>query len=242
MKLRLVTYNIHKGVGADRHLDLARIAEVVNHHRPDIVCLQEVLWAPVAEGHATQPKKLYDAIGLEHAIVGLNCTRRMGTYGNMTLSRFPIAEHENIDLTLVFQKPRAMLYTRFDLPHATLHLFNAHLGLSAFERRLQTREMAEEVLRLAQGHDAVIVAGDLNDWRHLLFTQVLEAHGFRCAAGHAGDPGHATYPSWFPVGALDKVFVRGAVKRARASPSRLALARVASDHLPLVADIEIDLR
>ena len=75
---------------------------------------------------------------------------------------------------------------------------------------------------------------------HRLYPHVLHEAGFRCVIGDADDPGHATYPSWYPLGALDKVFVRGAVRTARAHPSRLALARVASDHLPLVAEIEVD--
>lgn len=240
MRVRLVTYNIHKGVGADRRLRLDRIAEVVRHYQPDVVCLQEVLWAPVAEGHLTQPRALAEAIGLPHGVIALNCARRMGVYGNMTLSRFPIEEHENLDVTIAFKKARSALYTKLRLPHATLHVLNAHFGLSALERRWQAREVAEETKRLVQGREAVVLAGDLNDWRHRLFAQVLEAEGFRCAIGDAADPGHATYPSWFPVGALDKVFVKGAIQRPRALPSRLKLARVASDHLPVVAELVVE--
>jgi endonuclease/exonuclease/phosphatase family metal-dependent hydrolase len=242
VKVRLVSYNVHKGVGTDRHLRIDRIAEVVRHYDPHVVCLQEVIWSPVAEGHRTQPQALADAIGLPHAVIALNCHRLRGTYGNMTLSRFPFELHENLDLTVSFKKPRAALYTRIRLPHAPLHVFNAHLGLAGFERIRQMRELVADTPRVAPPVEAVVYAGDMNDWRHKLYASVLAGAGFRCAVGDADDPGHATYPSWFPIGALDKVFVRGAVRSVHAHPSRLALARVASDHLPVIAEIEVDPR
>ena len=242
MKLRLVTYNIHRGVGTDGKLRIARIAEVVRHYDPHIVCIQEVIWPRVGHDGRTQPAALAEAIGLPHAVVGLNCHRRLGTYGNMTLSKFPIETHENIDLTMSFRIARAALYTLIRTPRAPLHVFNLHLGLAASERLGQMRELVADTPRVAPGDEAVVYAGDMNDWRHRIFPRVLEASGFRCAVGDADDPGHATFPSRFPLGALDKVFVRGAVKEGRAHPSRLALARVASDHLPVIVDLEVEPR
>jgi len=242
VKLRLVTYNIHKGVGTDRRLRLDRIAEIVRHYDPHVVCLQEVTWAAARAGHKTQPQTLAAATGLPHAVVGINCLRWTCVYGNMTLSKFPIESHENLDLTVPFQKSRGVLYTLIRLPHAPLHLFNAHLGLAGFERIMQMRELVADTPRLAGPNEAVVYAGDMNDWRHRLFTSVLAPAGYRAAAGDHDDPGHATYPSRLPVVALDKVFVHGAVKAARALPSRLALARVASDHLPVVVELEVDPR
>jgi endonuclease/exonuclease/phosphatase family metal-dependent hydrolase len=242
MKVRLVSYNIHKGVGADGRYDLARIAEIVRHYDPHVVCLQEVLWCPPVDGCKAQPKELFDAVGLPHAVVALNCRRPQGTYGQMTLSKFPIVEHENIDLSLVLQKPRASLYTKLRLPHAPLHVFNTHLGLAGWERLLQMRDLVEETPEIAPEREAAVFAGDMNDWRHRLFPSVLARAGWRAAVGDKDDPGHSTFPSRMPVAALDKIFFRGAVRTAHAHPSRLALARVASDHLPLVAELEVDPR
>jgi endonuclease/exonuclease/phosphatase family metal-dependent hydrolase len=157
----------------------------------------------------------------------------------MTLSRFPLGEHENVDLTFPFKKPRAALYTPVRLPYTTLHVFNAHLGLAGYERLRQMRLLLEDLGRLAPDGSAVVFAGDMNDWGHRLYPRLLVESGFRCAIGDADDPGHSTYPSWYPMGALDKVFTRGGVRAVRAHPSRLALARVASDHLPLVAELEV---
>jgi len=242
VRLRLVSYNIHKGVGTDGRLSPQRIADVVRHYDPQIVCLQEVAWSPAARKRRTQPQSLADALGLPHRVVALNCDRRTCVYGNMTLSKFPIEVHENLDLTVSFKKSRAALYTLIRLPHAPLHLFNAHLGLAGYERVMQMRELVADTARVAAPRDAVVYAGDMNDWRHRLFSDVLAPAGFRPAAGDHDDPGHATYPSRLPVLTLDKVFVHGAVTAARATPSRLALAKVASDHLPLVVDLEVDPR
>ena len=242
MKIRLISYNVHKGVGTDGHLRLDRIVKVVRHYAPHVVCLQEVIWSPAAPGRRTQPQALASAIGLPHRVIALNCHRRRGTYGNMTLSSFPIDAHENLDLTVSIKKARGVLYTLLRLPHTRLHVFNAHLGLSGWERVFQMRELVADTPRVAPPAEAVVYAGDMNDWAHRLYPNVLHKAGFRCVVGDADDPGHATYPSWYPLGALDKVFVRGAVRAAHAHPSRLALARVASDHLPLVAEIEVDPR
>ncbi len=239
MHLRLVSYNIHKGVGTDGLLRIDRIAEVVRHYEPDVVCLQEVMWSSAPRARRTQPQALASALGLPYGVVALNCHRRRGTYGNMTLSRYPFEDHENVDLTVRFRKPRAALYTKVRLPHATLHVFNAHLGLAGYERLMQMRDLLLEVGAVAADGDAIVLAGDMNDWGHRLYPRVLAEAGFRCSVGDADDPGHATYPSWYPLGALDKVFTRGAVRAVRAHPSRLALARVASDHLPLVAEVEV---
>ena len=75
----------------------------------------------------------------------------------------------------------------------------------------QMRELVADTPRVAPPHDAVVYAGDMNDWRHRLYPQVLSGAGFRCAVGDDDDPGHATYPSWMPIGALDKVFVKGSM-------------------------------
>ncbi len=238
MRVRIVTYNIHKGVGTDGHLGLDRIVEVVRHYEPEVVCLQEVMWSSTAAGHPTQPQALGTALGRPHGSVALNCHRRNGTYGNVTFSRWPIELHENVDLTVRFKKSRAALYTRLRLSDGgALHVFNLHLGLAGYERIWQMRDLVSEVERVAPGTEAVVLAGDMNDWRHRLYPQVLAAHGYRCAIGDDDDPGHATYPSWMPVGALDKVFVKGDVRARNAHPSRLALARTASDHLPIVAEL-----
>lgn len=238
VRLRVLTYNVHKCVGTDRALDVARIAEVVRHYDPDVVCLQEVLWTPTSNGTKPQPQLLAEALGTRYGAVGLNCRRRVGVYGNATYSRWPVESSENVDLTLRFKKPRAALYTRIGAKAGAVHVFNVHLGLARFERTRQMQELVGEIEGMTPPEEPVVILGDTNDWQNRLCTGALSDAGFRCATGSAEDPGHATFPSWYPMGALDKIFCRS-LKVVRAYPSRLALARVASDHLPVIADLEL---
>ena len=238
MRLRILTYNIHKGVGTDRAYRLDRIADVVRHYAPAVIALQEVTFAQDGE-NPPQPRAIAAALGMRHGVVALNCRRRQCVYGNMTMSRLPFEDHANVDLSIRFKKPRAALYTRIALRDGPLHFFNVHLGLARFERTIQMRDLVEQAEDLAPQGQPVVIAGDTNDWQHTLYARVLSGAGFACVTGDATDPGHATFPSWYPMGALDKVFSRGDVVSVRAYPSRLALARVASDHLPVIADLEI---
>ncbi len=240
MRLRLLTYNIHKGVGTDGVLDLARIADVVRHYDADVVALQEVTWYEPWRGRVSQAVELAGALLPPYAAVGLNCRRHFGIYGNATFSRHPIVSHANVDLTVPMKRARAALHTCVAADGAApLHVFNVHLGLARYERRLQVERLADEIDEVAPAPSPVVVLGDTNDWRDRLFPGVLAARGFRRATAPRRGPAPGTFPSWYPVGDIDRVFVRGALSLVRSFPSRLALARVASDHLPVVTDVEL---
>lgn len=240
MKLRVMTYNVHRCVGSDGAEDAVRIADVVEHHRPDVLCVQEVVVAARDEDEVEQPAAIAGVLGMRHGAVGLNCRRRRGTYGNMTLTRFHVEEHENLDLSLRFNIPRGGLYTRLRLPnHAALHVVNVHLGLGGYEQPAQMRRVFDRIGEVAGRSEPVIVVGDVNDWRNKLVRGPVRKAGYRCITGDAKDPGPPTFPSRAPLGAIDKMFVAGPVRVHRVHVSRLALARVASDHLPVIADLEI---
>lgn len=240
MKLRIVTYNVHRCVGSDGVEDAARVARVAAHHRPDVVCVQEVVVAARDDDAKEQPAILAEELGLRHGVVGLNCKRRRGTYGNMTLSRFPVEEHENLDLTVAFSIPRGGLYTRIRLSNGRpLHVVNVHFGLGGYERPSQFDRVVGRLAEVVRSGEAAVVLGDVNDWRNTIVRGPMRRSDLRCATGDVRDPGPPTFPSRAPLGALDKVFVNGAVRVVGTHVSRLALARVASDHLPVIADIEV---
>jgi len=240
VRLRFVTWNIHKGVGNDRRLDVDRIADVIAHYEPDVVALQEVFRFEPHHGIPDQSAELAEALGMPHVATAWNVPRRRGVYGNATLSRLPLETPTNIDLKWRFKKRRSALYTRVLLPHRPLHLFNVHLGLAHFERKAQMRRVADWTDRLAEGHEPVIVAGDTNDWLSRLQRHAHE-HGFRCSGAGLRRRAPGTYPSFLPVGALDRVYLRGDVRVVDSYPSRTRLARWASDHLPLVTDLDVAL-
>src|SRR3990170_7664667 len=146
MHFRLLSYNIHKGIGGvDRRYDLGRISETIRHYQPDVAFLQEVDdGVPRSRGHA-QAELLADATGLEHFTYQRNVSLRVGHYGNAILSRFPLEDPTHIDLTVRQKKRRGALVARWRVPVGevtkTLTLVNLHIGLSGLERQWQLRRL-----------------------------------------------------------------------------------------------------
>jgi endonuclease/exonuclease/phosphatase family metal-dependent hydrolase len=242
MRLRVMTWNIHKGIGGiDRRYRPHRIVDVIAHYGPDVVFLQEVDEGARRSEFHRQVDVLGDALGLRHRCFAPNVRLRLGPghYGNAILSRWPLFDARNVDLTIAFKKRRGVLYTRCRVRKGrhsrTLALYNLHLGLAAYERKRQLRRFLASH-PFAQLHDRtpILVGGDFNDLYGTLGRQLLEPAGFR----RAGAPVH-TYPAILPVRPLDGLYVRGDLVCHHCFSSRLELTREASDHLPLVADLEM---
>jgi endonuclease/exonuclease/phosphatase family metal-dependent hydrolase len=219
------------------------VVTVIRHYDPDIVVLQEVDDGVPRSGSTCQHETLADALNYPNAVFGANVFLKHGCYGNAILSRYPVIRWRNIDLTFVGKKARGALYAEIRVTaedhRLTLHLVNVHLGLSGMERRWQVRNLleSEELTRLDQ-RSRLVIAGDINDWSGALGRGRLRQAGFQCLSG-TGRRASLTFPSWQPVGALDRVFARGAITGEHYQRARLALARQASDHLPVVVDMEL---
>lgn len=243
MRLRLMSWNIHRAIGVDRRFKPERVARVIDHHQPDVLLLQEVdRFVPrsqrlhLAEVLAEACRYPYHSWAEAHVLAE-------GSYGNATLSRLPIRRRRHFDLTLPGHKRRGCLYTVLDPPGPIrdLHVFNWHLGLGAGERAAQVaRFLQSSVVRQLPPQARVILAGDSNDWRNLLYHYGgLAAAGFRTWGGHGRRQAHLTFPSFAPIGALDRYFWRGPLGEPHLHVSRVAATRVASDHLPLLAEFDL---
>jgi endonuclease/exonuclease/phosphatase family metal-dependent hydrolase len=221
--LRLATWNIHAGIGRDRRYDPGRIIAVLLELRADIIALQEV--ASLTE-HGEFLGLLRTALAV-HVVAGRTLTRHAGEYGNALLSRFPVKESGNIDLTIGSHEPRGAIDARVDVGGRELRVLSTHLGLRPAERRKQVRRILAAVD--ADAHDPVVLMGDVNEW-YLWGRPVrwLHAH-FRAT------PAPATFPAQRPVFALDRIWARPAQCLREVAVHRSALAHVASDHLPLKA-------
>jgi len=235
--MRLVSYNIHKGIGGrDRLYRLERVVRVIEHEQPDLVCLQEVDRNVRRSQKERQPHLLARHFGFESAFQ-LNHRLRRGGYGNLVLSRWPISERHDISLRLGSRKNRAAQVVAVRTPAGTLRLCNLHLGLSEAERHWQMGQLlASPAFRKLDGLPT-LVAGDFNDWRNSLSDGPLPAYGLGLATTPPSR--FRTFPAWWPLAALDKVFAGGGVRVQRAHVVRDKLARAASDHLPLVIEFEI---
>lgn len=242
VKVRLVSYNIHKCIGGiDRRYRPGRVRDVIAHYRPDLALLQEVANGQPRSNGDRQVDLLGEMVNLEHRTWFPNHQFfRGGEYGNAVLSRFPLVGAENIDVTIPPKKRRGILHARFrvrfpDGHTRTLHVFNLHLGLSGAERKIQLRRFLDDHPFAGIDREMpVIVAGDFNDVWGTLGRKLLAPRGFRGLA----HPIH-TFPAYAPVRALDSIYVRGDLRLVRAYRSRLEVATQASDHLPLVAELVI---
>ncbi len=243
MRLRVLTYNIHRAIGVDRRFRPERIVEIVSHYAPDLVLLQEVDDGAPRSRELDLARELSLALDFPHRAVGHNVSLRKGRYGNATLSRWPIQRERNIDLTVGTLKRRGCQHTTLALGEGiALDVFNLHLGLSARERARQVGLLlgSEEMRGLERTHPC-LVGGDFNDWRSMLEPVLVEVFDFRCATRPPGARRRAlrTYPSFSPSGPLDRLYYRGPMRLLDCHAGRLRSARLASDHLPVVAEFEL---
>ncbi|MEZ6096466.1 MAG: endonuclease/exonuclease/phosphatase family protein [Pirellulaceae bacterium] len=242
-QLRLLTYNIHKGIGGiDRRYSLDRIVEVIQHYSPDVAVLQEVdFGVPRSRGHR-QVRMLSEALGMPHREYQANVRLKQGHYGNAILSRFPMTESTNLNLTVPPKKRRRALFAKLHIgiedSTRTLLVCNTHLGLAGFERKIQIRRLlSSDMIRNIHHETPAIVAGDFNDVWMSIGRKLMFPAGFRCAVG-----GTKTFPAMMPVRSLDAIYYRGDLKLINSFAGRIEQARHASDHLPVITDFQIATR
>jgi endonuclease/exonuclease/phosphatase family metal-dependent hydrolase len=243
--IRVVTYNIHRAIGVDRRFRPDRVVKILRHHDPDLVLLQEVDEGVPRSRELDMARELAWELGFPYLAVGHNVSLRKGRYGNATLSRFPILRERNIDLSVVGSWiRRGCQHTSIAVAagRAPLEVFNLHLGLSARERERQVEALARSSeLATLEPVAPCLIAGDFNDWRSLLRPQLTNGLGFRCATDNRLGMTRPllTYPSFSPQGGLDRIYYRGSLRLLSVRRCRLQVSRLASDHLPVIAEFQV---
>ena len=225
--VRVMTWNIHGGVGPDGRRDLRRIVDLVRKHDPDLVALQEVGSRREVAEAAEAFKFLSEALG-NHVTETRLITAPDGHYGHALICRWPLRSTVCHDLSYRRREPRAAIEAVAETPYGLLHVGAAHLGLSFAERRHQAQLLADVV---QSGPEPAILMGDLNDWVWRGSVQKMLNHLF---------PGHThfkTFPAFWPVFALDRIYCRPGkmLTRQWTDPQ----ARTASDHLPVIAELQM---
>ncbi|MEO5764512.1 MAG: endonuclease/exonuclease/phosphatase family protein [Casimicrobiaceae bacterium] len=225
--IRLATWNIHGGVGSDGNYDAQRVIAVLRELRADVVALQEV--ASLAM-HGEFLQQLRDALGVD-VIAGRTLTRGEGDYGNALLTRYPVTRSANIELAVDRREPRNAIDALLAVSGAELRVVSTHLGLRPAERR----EQVQRILRAIDAAPAglTVLMGDINEW--FLWGRPLRWLHARFRA----TPAPSTFPSRRPLFALDRIWVQPVERLRRLDVHRSALARHASDHLPLVAEVSL---
>jgi endonuclease/exonuclease/phosphatase family metal-dependent hydrolase len=231
-RLRLATYNIHKCRGMDGRTRVDRIADVLASLDADVVALQDVVGqGPDDQGQAAE---LGARLGMGWVMDSVRLLRGRA-YGNVVLSRLPIAQTTHCDLSCDKREPRGCVRVDVDVHGQQLHVYNVHLGTAVFERRKQAPRLAEFVADASVPGPKVLL-GDFNEWVKGLTSktlgEMLEGIDLR---KHLRS--RRTYPGMLPMFHLDHIYVAGGLTVEKVTLPRNKLTLVASDHLPLVADV-----
>jgi endonuclease/exonuclease/phosphatase family metal-dependent hydrolase len=231
-RLSVATYNVHSCVGTDGRYDPGRVAEVIHELDVDVVGLQELDWRRHAERPAFQLEHLSGSTGYA-GVIGASGRDARGEYGNGLLTIRPVLAVRQIDLGVVGREPRGALDVDLDLDGVPVRVVVTHLGLRPFERRRQVTQLLEAV---AEDGRPVVLMGDFNEW----YPRGSCVGMLRRRFGET--PAFRTFPSAWPVVALDRIWASpaGAIAAARVHATRLA--RRASDHLPVRAELRYGVR
>ena len=243
--MKLITYNMHKGFGVgNRRLVLHDMREALRAANADIVCLQELQGEHHhhRNNHRHWPEEeqlefLADSLW-PHTAYGKNAVYQHGHHGNAILSRQPFSDWENINVSHRANASRSLLHGVIESTDGQrLHIICVHLGLFERERRRQIRQLSDRIESHVPHHEALLIAGDFNDWRqrcdrylrqHSEVEEVFEAHLGKVAP---------SFPAWYPLLKVDRVYARGvsvkAVKRLTGQPWRGL-----SDHIPLSVEFD----
>jgi len=227
--IRLASYNVHRAVARDRRLDPGLILGVLREINADVYALQEV------EAHDTGGDMLeYLAKGINASpIAGTTMLRHDGHYGNGLLARCHcIVRTELVDLSWREREPRGAISADLDFGDGhLLKVVATHLGLRPAERR----EQVERLLQLFTWNEQerAVLMGDLNEW-FLWGRPLKKLHEY-----FDETPAVPTFPSGRPMFALDRLWTHPGSILRDLKPHVSPLARLASDHLPLVAEIQI---
>lgn len=238
-----MTYNVHSCVGADRRCDVARIAAVIAHEKPDIVALQELDVGRRRTGGVDQAHQIAARLGMAfyfHPTVEVAEER----YGDALLTALPMTEVRSAALpTLKGMRglePRGAIGARFDVGGKALNVINTHLGLIPLEQRDQVAcLLGKEWLEHPDSRDPVVLVGDFNATpRYACYGKLT---GRLTDAQTLVRPARAipTFPSRFPMLRIDHVFVSKGVEVLDVRVPDGPLAKAASDHLPLVVDLKL---
>ena len=229
--MRIVTYNIHKARGIDGRVSVKRIADVLTDLNADIVALQEIY--AVCDAHQGQVETIADRLSMNPAF---GCTRhhKGRPYGNAILTRWPILESRDMDISWGPRERRGCIRADIKTPKGTLHVYNIHMGTRYFERRHQVRTF----LASRQLHEDLegprVLVGDFNEWIKGLTTRMLsEKFESLNLELHVGK--RRSYPGFLPLLHLDHIYFERPLHIEKAELVRTRLATVASDHLPLSA-------
>jgi endonuclease/exonuclease/phosphatase family metal-dependent hydrolase len=240
---RIVTYNVHRCVGNDRQLDVARVADVLASLEPDIVALQELDVGRARTNNVDQANEIAERLDMAcHFHAAMRVEKEL--YGDAILSAYPekliqvgpLPGHPRLALL----EPRGALWLEVDIDGAPVQVINTHLGLVPREQQTQASFLAgPSWLEHPRCTGPTILLGDFNATATSVVYRTLTA---RLEPARGRSPTRrqsATFPSQLPVLRIDHLFVSPQIVVRDVFAPFEPLTRIASDHLPLVMDFEV---
>lgn len=247
ISLKVLTYNIHKGFSATNlRFILHEIKNFLRHIDADIVFLQEVHGERRISNqrfdnwpNTQQFEFLADQVW-HHYAYGKNAIYNSGHHGNAILSKYPIIEWDNINVSMLRSASRSLLHGVISIPETNqkIHIICIHFGLFGHERKRQLSALVKRISTHVSASEPLIIAGDFNDWReqaeHYLHRDLGVKEVFKITRGAYA----RTFPAWMPVLSMDRIYYRGLdiidCNRLHGQPwHRL------SDHIPLLAEFRL---
>jgi endonuclease/exonuclease/phosphatase family metal-dependent hydrolase len=233
--LRVMTYNIHVGVGMDKRLDLHRIAEVINRQHPDLVGLQEVDRGVQRTQRIDEIAEIAKLTRMESAFA-FNLAYQGGQYGVAILSRFPIIETDHrLFKNLREAERRGFIRAQVNFHGRKLNFVTTHLDYQFDDGRIYEAEQLLAGLKDVQ--EPLIVVGDFNDiptgGAYKLMSGQFADAWIESAAPEQG----LSYPADKPAKRIDYILSRRT--DSIRTKNAWTVSTLASDHVPVVADLEI---
>lgn len=226
--LRVASYNIHGATGTDGRMSISRISDVICSLKADIIALQEVnIPSGVRRGMI---ERFADAAKMNYYL-GPTLKNHLGSYGNAVLSRMPASKKTNINISFSGREPRGILKMHFQIVSSKICFMATHLGLKRKERTHQIEKLLDEVRNTSE--ETIIIAGDFNEW----FPWNSSWRKLRATFNLPRKP--ASFPSIFPIFALDRIFINPSKNAVEIKSSYNNLTRKASDHIPIYCDIRL---
>jgi endonuclease/exonuclease/phosphatase family metal-dependent hydrolase len=242
-----MTYNVHGCVGVDGKLDVGRIAAVIGQAGPDIVALQELDVGRARSGRVDQAHAIATRLGMScHFNAAFSVEEER--YGDAILTSLPQRLIRAASLPtpagLRRLEPRGALWVQIETAGGPLQAINTHLGLVPQEQKTQVASLLGDAwLGHPDCREPTVLLGDFNATSRYAAYRALarRLRDVQRAPDGGKRPGRAvrTFPSRLPVLRIDHVFVSQGIEATQVFAPDIALARVASDHLPLVVDLEI---
>jgi endonuclease/exonuclease/phosphatase family metal-dependent hydrolase len=238
--MRLLTLNAHQGFNAMRRRGvLLRMREALRASEADLVFLQEIGVAGGIDEPTRQYELLAETVWPQQAY-GRNAVAAGGHHGNALLSKHPIVEWRNVDVSVGRAEPRGLLHCVVGVPGSarSLHALCVHLALFESHRRRQVEGLLNLISSSVPSDAPLVIAGDFNDWRRTAHRRLVRGQALEEVHASARGRPARTFPARLPLLSLDRIYVRNLRHRPLRLPRRPWMTL--SDHVPLAAEISVE--